>query len=386
MTGSGRQLALATVAFTICFYAWSLLGPLSPDLQDDLGLSDFQTSAMVAVPVLLGSIMRIPLGWITDRMGGRRVFVALMAYSVLPLVALALWHDSLAAMIVLGFLLGFAGASFAVGVPFVNGWYEPQRRGFALGVYGMGMGGTTIAGLTAPRIADHWGLAAPFWVAAGLIVVTLAVFAVFARDAAPAGSGGPQPGMFAALSIFRSSGRAWALTLFYFLAFGGFVALFLYLPKLLTDVYDLSKTDAGARAAGFALLAVIGRPTGGWLSDRIGAARVLLVSFWGVTALALVLAAAYESIVPLTIACLAMALALGLGTGAVFKLVADWFPDRVGTVTGVVGAAGGLGGFFPPLVMGVVKSATGGYAIGFVLMSLVAVACLVVLRALGPSR
>jgi NNP family nitrate/nitrite transporter-like MFS transporter len=381
MTGAGRQLALATVAFTVCFYAWSLLGPLSPDLQEDLGLSDFQSSAMVAVPVLLGSIMRIPLGWVTDRMGGRRVFVALMAYSVLPLVALAVWHDSLAAMIVLGFLLGFAGASFAVGVPFVNGWYEPERRGFALGVYGMGMGGTTVAGLTAPSIADEWGLAAPFLVAAGLLVVALAVFAVFARDAVSPGSGGPRPGMFASLSVFRSSSRAWALTLFYFLAFGGFVALFLYLPKLLTDVYDLSKTDAGARAAGFALLAVIGRPTGGWLSDRIGAARVLLVSFWSVTVLALVLAVAYEAIVPLTIACLAMALALGLGTGAVFKLVADWFPDRVGTVTGVVGAAGGLGGFFPPLVMGVVKSATGGYAVGFVLMALVGAACLVVLRA-----
>src|SRR6187200_2788393 len=136
--GAGAQLAVATVAFTACFYAWSLLGPLSPDLQDALDLSDFQTSAMVAVPVLLGSLMRIPLGWLTDRLG----------------------------------------------VPFVNGWYPPERQGFALGIYGMGMGGTVLAGLTAPRIVDRWGLSAPFWVAAALTAAMCGVFLVRARDAA----------------------------------------------------------------------------------------------------------------------------------------------------------------------------------------------------------
>jgi NNP family nitrate/nitrite transporter-like MFS transporter len=382
----GGQLALATLAFAVCFYAWSLLGPLGPDLQDELRLSDFETSAMVAVPVLLGSLMRIPLGWLADRLGGRAVFAALMAFTPLPLVALALWHESLGAILVFGFLLGFAGASFAVGVPLVNGWYASERQGFALGVYGMGMGGTTIAGLTAPRIADQWGLSAPFWIAAGLTAVMGAAFALLARDARRT-SRGPAPGMFAALSVFRTSGRAWALTLFYFMAFGGFVAMFLYLPKLLTGVHDLTKADAGTRAAGFALLAVIARPTGGVLADRVGAARILRLSFAGVLVLALALAVSYESMVPLTILCLTMAVALGLGTGAVFKLVPEWFPDRVGAVTGVVGAAGGLGGFFPPLVMGIVKSATGGYALGFVLMALVAVACLAVLRAVTrPQR
>ena len=190
---SGRQLALATAAFTACFYGWSLLGPLGPDLQDSLGLSDFQTSAMVAVPVLLGSLMRIPLGWLADRFGGRAVFTALMAYVPLPLVALAIWHASFGAMLAFGFLLGFAGASFAVGVPFVNGWYARERQGFALGVYGVGMGGTVLAGLTAPRIADRWGLSAPFWVAAGLVAVMAAVFAVLARDARPPGSAGRRP-------------------------------------------------------------------------------------------------------------------------------------------------------------------------------------------------
>jgi NNP family nitrate/nitrite transporter-like MFS transporter len=377
---TATELALATVAFTVCFYAWSLLGPLGPDLQDRLGLSDVQTSTMVAVPVLLGSLMRVPLGWLTDRDGGRRVFTVLMGFTLVPLVALALAHDAFGAVLAFGFLLGFAGASFAVGVPFVNGWYPPARRGFALGVYGMGMGGTVLGGLTAPRIADRWGLSAPFWVAAVLLAVTAVVFALRARDAPRAAGTGRSPDMFAALAVFRTSARAWALTLFYFLAFGGFVAMFLYLPKLLTGVHDLTKADAGARAAGFAVLAVIGRPVGGWLADRVGARRVLVVSFAATAILALVLAATYTAMGPLTVACLTLAVALGLATGAVFKLVPEWFPDRVGAVTGVVGAAGGLGGFFPPLVMGIVKSTTGGYAVGFVLMALVAVACLAVQR------
>jgi NNP family nitrate/nitrite transporter-like MFS transporter len=381
---AGLELTLATVAFTVCFYGWSLLGPLAPDIQDDLGLSDFQTSAMTAIPVLLGSIMRIPLGWLTDRYGGRLVFSALMAFVPIPLVGEAIWHDSLATIVVFGFLLGFAGASFAVGVPFINGWYPPERQGVALGIYGIGMGGTVLAGLTAPTIADHWGLSAPFWVATGLVAVMAVVFWVVARDAPRSAGARPTAGMFSSLSVFRSSGRAWALTLFYFLTFGGFVAMFLYLPKLLTGVHELSKSDAGARAAGFALLAVVGRPLGGWLSDRIGASRVLLASFVAVLVPALVLAATYEHMAPLTVSCLVMALFLGLGMGAVFKLVPDWFPDRVGAVTGVVGAAGGLGGFFPPLVMGAVKSATGGYGLGFVLMALVAAVCLLVLGALRP--
>jgi MFS transporter, NNP family, nitrate/nitrite transporter len=378
------MLAWATLAFFFCFYAWSLLGPLGPDLQDHLGVSDLQLSVMVAVPVILGSLMRVPMGILTDRHGGRRVFGALMAWTLAPLVALAIWHDSFAVVVALGFLLGFAGASFAIGVPFVSHWYPPGRQGYALGVYGMGMGGTVLAGLTAPEIADAWGLAVAFLVAAVLLAAVTIGFVLMARN--PPVPRRAATSALAPLRVFRTSGRAWALTLFYFLAFGGFVAMFLYLPKLLTAVYDLSKTDAGARAAGFALLAVLARPVGGVLSDRLGAERVLRWSFVATAALAAALAATYTHIVPLTACCLSLAIAFGLGTGAVFKLVASWFPDEVGAVTGVVGAAGGLGGFFPPLVMGVVKAATGGYALGFLLLAAVALGCLAVLVGLRGPR
>lgn len=379
--GQTRALALATLAFGACFYAWSLLGPLAPSLQKQLDLSELQTAVMVAIPVLLGAVLRVPLGLLADRHGGRRVFTMLMAASIVPVVGLAAVHDRYVVILLLGLLLGIAGASFAVGVPFVNGWFAPERQGYALGVYGMGMGGTVLAALTAPRIADHTSMTVPFLIAAALLAAAAAAFGLLARDAAP-----PSPShgsMLAPLRVFRESSRAWALTLFYFVSFGGFVAMFLYLPKLLTGVHDLTKTDAGSRAAGFALLAVLGRPAGGILADRIGAQRVLRTSLSATVVLAAALAAVYRDMVPLTIVCLSLAVAFGLGTGAVFKLVPAWFPGQVGAVTGVVGAAGGLGGFFPPLVMGIVKQATGGYGLGFVLLAVVAGAALAVLTLLG---
>jgi MFS transporter, NNP family, nitrate/nitrite transporter len=376
-----KALLLATLAFLTCFYVWSLFGPLAPSIQHDLKLSEVQVGWLVAVPVLLGSVMRVPMGVLTDRYGARRVFPTLMAFTALPLLAIAAWHSSFGALIAFGLLLGFAGSSFAIGVPYVSRWFGSERQGFALGVYGMGMGGTVLTALTAPTIVQRWGMGTMFVVGAVLVVIAAAVFYAVAEE--PRAALPAMPSFMAPFRVFATEWRAWALTLFYFLAFGGFVAMYLYLPKLLVGVYALPKPDAGARAAGFALLAVLARPLGGYLSDRIGANRILAVCFGGTTLLAGALAIAYTSMVPLTICCLSLAVMFGLGTGAVFKLVAKEFPQQVGAVTGVVGAAGGLGGFFPPLVMAFVKSATGSYTLGFVLLALTAAACVVVLWSLG---
>lgn len=383
--GNTRALVLATLAFTVSFYAWSMMGPLGPDLQDLLDLSEIQLAMMIAVPVLMGSLMRIPLGLLTDRYGGRRVFTALLVFTLAPLAALAVWHESFSAVILFGFFLGFAGASFAVGVPFVSRWYPAERQGMALGLYGIGMGGTVLGGLTAPRISDRWGLTAPFVVAMVLTAAMAIVFWLLARDA-PVARPVATGGMFSSLRIFRDQPAAWAPTFYYFLCFGGFVAMFAYLPKLLTSVHDLDKPDAAARAAGFALVAVIARPLGGWLADRFGADLILRVSFAGTAVCAVLLAPFYDEMAPLTILALSMAGAFGLGTGAVFKLVAHDFPQSVGAVTGVVGAAGGLGGFFPPLVMAFVKSATGDYVLGFAFLALTAIAALVVLQFMNRGR
>ena len=375
-SASRRALILATVSFFACFYVWSLFGPLGPKIQHDLKLTDVELSWLVAIPVVLGSVMRIPMGVLTDRWGGRVMFTCLMLYTVVPAALIALFHNSFWALAVLGFLLGVTGSSFAVGVPFVSRWTPATRQGFALGVYGIGMGGTVVAALTAPTLAETIGIWAPFAIGAVMMLALAAVFWVVGRDA-PVQR--PSTAVLESLRLVLREPRAWALTLFYFLAFGGFVAMFLYLPKLLVGVYQLQRADAGYRAAGFALLAVLARPVGGWAADRFGAERVLLVCFAGVSALAATLTGFYTQMIPLTIACLTMAVCLGLGTGAVFKMVGNEFPARVGAVTGIVGAAGGLGGFFPPLVMGVVKTALGSYTLGFLLLAFTGVLCLAVL-------
>ncbi|MEI7520422.1 MAG: MFS transporter [Thermoleophilia bacterium] len=384
--GSTLALVLATLGFLFTFYAWSMLGPLSPEFKDQLGLSTLQVAIVIAVPVLMGSIMRIPLGILTDRLGGRKVFIGLLAFTLLPLGALAIWHDSFAALIVIGFFLGFAGASFAIGVPFVNKWYAPERQGWALGIYGIGMGGTVLGGLTAPRIAKATNLTVPFIVAIALIGITLALFVLFARNS-PTFEPSKQKGSFLApLKVFKERPAAWAPTLYYFLVFGGFVAMFAFLPVFLREVHHLDKPDAAARAAGFAAVAVVGRPIGGWLADKVGAAWVLRVAFVAIAVLAVIIGFTYEEMVPLTICCLTTAGFLGMGTGAVFKLVAQDFPDVVGAVTGVVGAAGGLGGFFPLLTLALIKSWTGSYTPAFILLGALAVICLVVLTLMSRRR
>jgi NNP family nitrate/nitrite transporter-like MFS transporter len=367
-------LTMGTLAFSVAFAAWSLLAPLAPGIQKDLGLSDLQTSVLIAVPVILGSLLRLPLGIMTDRRGGRLVFSALLAL-VVPALLLLSQATSYSALLFGGLWLGLAGASFAVGVPFVARYYQPQRQGFALGVYGAGNVGTAIAARLAPQIAANWGRPAVFYVFAGIVMVMALAFWLIARDA-PAPANAPRASFANSMAVLRRERLAWLFSLFYFVTFGGFVAFALYLPKLLIDLYQITPIDAGNRVLVFVLLATIARPVGGWLSDRWGGVRVLQAVF-----LAIVLCAATLTIttalIPLTIACLTASWFLGLGNGAVFKLVPEYFPGRTGTVTGIVGAAGGLGGFFPPLVMGLVRQAFGGYALGFALLALLALICLI---------
>ena len=364
-------LAVATFAFTTNFWAWGLISPLAPDYRESLDLSALQTSIMVAVPVLLGSVARIPMGALTDRFGGRRMFTWLSLAVVAPLVFLA-FFESYPVLLAGGFVLGVSGASFAIGIPFVNAWFPPERRGFALGVYGMGNVGTAIAGFTSPTIAEATSRAVPFLLVAGVMVVTAVVVWTFGRDAE--GATGSTTPMAQRLRSALSLRITIDLAALYALTFGGFVAFGVYLPTYLKDVYGLETTDAAARAAGFILLATLARPVGGWLSDRFGGGPVLVVVFTVVT-----IGAAFQSfgpaIVIATVLFLGMAAALGAGNGAVFALVGRRAPsDRVGAVTGFVGAAGGLGGFFPPIVMGIVFGATGDYQAGLVMLAVTAAA------------
>jgi NNP family nitrate/nitrite transporter-like MFS transporter len=367
-----RNLVLATLAFAVAFVGWSLIAPLAKRFQDDLDLTNTRTLMLTAVPVVLGSLLRIPVGALTDRLGGRVMFPVVLGISAIPAVIFG-FVEGYAALIVVGFFLGIAGSSFAVGVPFVAGWYPKERQGFALGVYGMGNIGTAVAAFSAPAIVDWLGREALGIVAALLLVATAVVFYSMAEDPprGPAVDYG---------AVLRSGWKLWRLALLYFVTFGGFVAMAVFLPKLLRDWFDISLTNAGLRAAGFTVVATFARPVGGFLSDRIGSATVLVVAFVGAGLDAAWLAhiSSDPTWLPVTIACLTLAAFLGLGNGAVFKAVPLDFPEATGAATGIVGAAGGLGGFFPPVVMGIVKDHFDTYALGFLGLLVFALVCLVV--------
>lgn len=372
--GGLLALVLGTLAFAVCFMVWGLIAPLAPTWRDDWGLSATQVGLLVAVPVVLGSLARIPLGILADRYGGRLIYSGLMLALIVPAFLAGLASDY-ASLVGVSLLLGVAGASFAVGVPLVSRWFPPERQGFALGIYGMGNIGTAVASFSAPRIADAVGTRWVFWMYIPVLLAMALVFWALVRNAP--GSTGQSIPLGQRFSVFRRRPVSLVLALFYFVTFGGFVAISVYLPTLLVDEYGLARTDAATRTAGFVVLATLARPLGGILADRWGATPLLNAVFLVVAALAVVLA--FEpGMAVITVAFLAIGAMLGIGNGSVFKLVPELFPREAGTVTGLVGAAGGLGGFFPPLLMGVVRDATGSYAIGYMLLSEFAILCLVV--------
>lgn len=377
MQSTRKYVALgsATIAFAVSFAAWSLLSPLATLLQTQYHMSDVQISILIAIPVILGSIARIPMGVLTDRFGGRRVMTALLLFSAIPCLGL-LSAGNYTALVIWAFFLGMAGSSFAVGIPFVSRWFGSEQQGLVAGIFGMGNIGTAISARLAPQIAKNSGWHTVFLVFAIVLFVTAIAFYFVATDAPV--RPGPTKTMTQRLSVLKENRLVWLFSLFYFVTFGCFVAFGLYLPKLLTDLYKLDKIDAGNRTAIFVVFATLARPVGGWLSDKLGASRVLTGTFTVVILAALILAFQTQ-IVILTICYLVSAVFLGMGSGAVFKLVPQYFAKDAGTVTGLVGAAGGLGGFFPPLIMGVVKSTLGNYSVGYLLLALTSGICLFLL-------
>lgn len=363
------QLALATGAFALCFAVFGSLSAMMPILSKQLHLTAVQKSVAVAFPVLLGSLGRIPLGVLTDRFGGRSVFAVVMALSIIPAFLMGGVHDY-AHLLVYGFLIGVGLASFSVGVGFVSGWYSAERQGFALGVYGAGNIGQSLAAFGAPVIAAAAGFRWGFWAFGILLGVWLLIFAVAARNAPRRGT----PKKLIDTLRPLEDRRSWVLSLYYFLTFGGFVAMAIYLPIFLTEMFHLTPQDAGLRTAGFVVLATTMRPIGGILADKIGGRRILnwVFPFTGVMAIFM----ACPLMATFTVGALGVAAAIGLGNGAVFKLVPEYFPRSVGSVTGLVGAAGGLGGFFPPLVLGFVKEQMRTFVPGFLMLSAFCFLCL----------
>jgi len=362
------HVALGTISFTVCFAAWGLIGAFAPRFREIYHLTQSETALLIAVPVLLGALARIPMGILTDRFGGRAIFAILMAA-----VAIPVWFvpqlTAYSSLLIAAFLLGLAGSSFAIGVGYVSRWTPAEQQGSALGVYGIGNIGQSAAVFLGPVIALRIGMAPVFHGVAGILVLWAVAFSLLARNA-PAPANAAAKGLGAMLEVLARERLSWLLSAFYFLTFGGFVAFSIYLPTLLKDEFQLGPADAGFRTAGFVVLATLMRPVGGWLSDRIGGARVLSAVFLGIAPFAMLLA--WPSMIPFTVGALGSAALLGLGNGAVFKLVPQYFPDQTGTVTGLVGAMGGLGGFFPPLLLAFFRTHTGALWPGFALMAVTA--------------
>ena len=369
------MLALATTGFALNFWAWALLSPLGPLFREQgtLGtLSESDVALLVAVPVLVGSLGRIVVGALTDRFGGRVMFPLVSAATIVPIVFIAFVAlDSYTLLLVGGFFLGIAGTAFAVGVPFVNAWFPPQRRGLAIGIFGAGMGGTAISALTTVKLFTNVGEKAPFLITAAILAVYAVVAWLVLRDAP--GRTVPTTPLVTRLRANARLPITWQGCILYAVAFGGYVAFSVYLPAYLKTAYGLTPADAANRMAGFVVVAVVMRPVGGWLSDRLGPIPVLATGY-GVVVVGAAVAASTPILEHVgTVAFLAMAAALGSGSGATFALIARVTePARVGGVTGLVGAAGGLGGFVPPLLMGYIYGRTDSYAIGLTLLSVTA--------------
>ena len=367
------QLILGTGAFALCFAVFGSVSAMMPVFKKQFHLAPVQASIAMAIPVLLGSLGRIPLGLLADRLGGRRVFTWTMVFSVAAALLMGK-VETYSQLLLFGFFTGIALASFSVGVAFVSRWYPPQKQGFALGVYGAGNIGQSLAAFGAPVLFVYVGLRNTFWSFAGLLAAWCLLFVILAKDA----PGATSPKSLTQMLRPLSDKMSWVLSFFYFLTFGGFVAMAIYLPMFLTELFKLTPQDAGFRTAGFVLLATVMRPVGGWLSDKVGGLTILLWIFPFVTGMALLLT--LQMMVPFTIGALGMAAAIGLGNGAVFKLVPEYFPESVGAVTGLVGAMGGLGGFFPPLALGLIRQQTGSFDGGFVLLAVFSLVCLIMAK------
>lgn len=361
-------LLLATFILTINFWAWSLLGPLAPNYEDMFSLSPFEVSLLVAIPIVVGAFGRIILGGIADRFGGKKALTTVCLLSVIPIIGLSA-AGSYNQLLFFGFLLGMSGAVFSAGIPFVNAWFPASKRGFALGVYGMGNLGVAVSGFLTPRIAEAFGIKWSFYVVAALLVVTGALTNIYLKE-----SRTWRPSKTPFISSLHKSLKlrvSQDLALIYALTFGAFVAFGLYLPVLLKNTYFLSLTDAASRAAGFVIIATLARPIGGWLSDRWGGQNIIRLALFGAAILSALIAFQKPLGAIVTAQYLSLAFVLGCGNGAVFALVSKLSPPTMlGSISGIVGAAGGLGGLLPPMIMGLSFQHTGSYSLAIALLSI----------------
>jgi len=397
-------LAMNTFAFTVMFAVWVIFAIVGIAIRKEMALSETEFALLVALPILTGSLLRLPVGMLTDWYGGRPIFTGLLVFTAVPLLLLCgatrYWQ-----YLALGLLIGLAGTSFAVGIAYTSAWFPQRLQGTALGIFGAGNTGASLTKLLAPGLmavvpAAGAGLVPGGWrfvpfVYAIAVLVTAAIYWTFTYTDQSHHKEATVRELLAPLRHMR----VWRFSLYYFLVFGGYVALSLWLPKYYIDVFGLPLSEAALLAAIFVFPSGIIRAPGGWLSDRYGARTVM---YWVlgtciVTSFALMLpdlelglllparyagdGAAPRLVLRMgprlfTAIVFVLGIAMGIGKAAVFKHIPHYFPDKVGSVGGLVGVIGGLGGFVMPILFGWMSQTTRLPTTTFAFLFLLSVVCL----------
>ncbi len=368
---ASRALWMSTLAFTVCFAVWTIFSIIGVRIKDEFGLSETELGILLGMPILTGSLVRIVLGVWTDRYGGRLVYTATMLAAMATTFLLS-FATTYPQMLLAGLGVGLAGGSFAVGVAYLSPFFPPERQGTALGIFGAGNVGAAVTKFLAPFVLLAWGwqAVAQIWaLGIGLMAVVFWLTTSDDPQFQARRTHGAAPRSFLAEFAPLRKAQVWRFSLYYFFAFGGFVALALWLPRYLVGVYGFDLRTAGLIAAGYSIPGSIFRAYGGLLSDRVGARKVMYVTLL-VSALVTLVLALPVAITPALF--LAVTFVLGfvmsLGKAAVYKHIPAYYPDSVGAVGGVVGMVGGLGGFILPIAFGALKDLTGLWSSCFLLL------------------
>lgn len=365
------QLPLQTFSLMAGFMVWSILAPLMPYITQDISVEEGQKAIILAIPVILGSILRIPIGYYTNLLGSRLVFLVSFIILLFPVFYLSQAHSTTGLMIA-GFFIGLGGAIFSVGVTSIPKYFPKEKHGFANGIYGMGNLGTAVSSFLAPPIAGIIG-----WQhTVQLYLIVLLIFAVLMFIFGDKEEHKVKIPMISQTKQVINNYKLYYFSFWYFITFGAFVAFGLFLPNFLVSHFEIDKVDAGIRTGIFIAIATLLRPIGGMLGDKFNALNVLKIFFIGLIAGAIVLSISHHLIL-FTIGCLTISVCAGIGNGLVFKLVPTYFTKEAGVVNGIVSMMGGLGGFFPPLIITLVTSLTGSNHLAFFMLAIFGVLALI---------
>ncbi|MCM3601942.1 NarK/NasA family nitrate transporter [Robertmurraya korlensis] len=373
-SGHAPSLFASFLYFDVSFMIWVILGALGVYITKDFGLSPSQKGLIVAIPILGGSFFRLVLGVLTDRIGPKKTSIIGMVVTMVPLIWGWLFGTTLTELYFIGILLGVAGASFAAALPMASRWYPPHLQGLAMGIAGAGNSGTLFATLFGPRLAEQIGWHNVLGVALIPLAIVFIIFVLIAKDAPSQPAPKPLKEYF---NVFKQKDALY-FCLLYSVTFGGFVGLSSFLSIFFVDQYDLSRVRAGDFVTLCVAAGSFFRPVGGYIADKIGGVRLLTFLFIGV-ALTMLGVSQLPSIAFVTLLLFVGMMCLGMGNGAVFQLVPQRFQEEIGMVTGIVGAAGGVGGFFIPNILGTLREITGTYATGFLVYAGIGVLALLVL-------